>query len=139
MKIAHACVVAGLVVPCFAAADIKAYCSESCTVTVSVAPSGCGGGITVTPDPLVLELNKPAKIQWNITSPGWAFADSKGINVNRPDAEFDAGTRTASKTSFVHKYNNSKKAGYKYDVNLVSTTDPKVPVPCSVDPTILNY
>lgn len=136
MKIAHACAIAGLVVPGFAAAlGTTPNCTTvTCSVTITVSGAGCGGGITVSPDPIVLAKGKAVTIQWTVASPNWAFAE-KGIYINKPDTEFEG--PKFDKKQFAINFKNTKSGTYKYDINLASTGTPSVP--CSVDPTILNY
>ena len=137
MKIAHACLMAGLVVPGFAAAaSTTPNCTTAtCSVTVTVSGAGCGGGITVSPDPIILTKGKGVTLQWTIASPGWAFVAEKGIYINKPDAEFEGAKTAPDRKQYGVTFKNTKSGTYKYDINLVSDTK----VPCSVDPTILNY
>jgi hypothetical protein len=113
-----------------AAKELKPNCDKTCVVTVMV-PAGCGSGIAVAPDPIVVAKGKSVDIQWKIIG-DWKF-DENGIYVHQGEEAFDRGKGGGSAT-FVIKHVNKKRATYKYDVNLVGKDGAK----CSRDPTVVN-
>lgn len=122
----------------FAAVDYsKPNCTpDSCKVQITVAGAGCGGGITVSPDPITVKSGKGVIVEWNVAAP-WSFA-GPGIVINIPNDEFDAGGAKLSNTKKQAKIANkaSKPGSYKYDIVLANDKDKTT---CTLDPTILNY
>lgn len=116
-----------------ATGDLKSNCDKSCVVTVTV-PAGCGSGIDVSPDPVVVGKGATAQIEWKIVG-DWAFAEN-GIFVHQAGEAFQRGKSVkAGGPSFALKNVNRKPATYKYDVNLVGKDGAK----CSRDPTVVNH
>lgn len=122
----------------FATLDLtKPNCTpDNCAPQISVSGAGCGGGITVSPDPLIVKKGQAVDIQWTVSTPGWSFAEP-GIRINIPMDEFDASTAKLSADKKQAKVRNkaSKQGSYKYDIVLVDAKKNS----CTLDPTILNY
>lgn len=109
---------------------------DKCAPQITVSGAGCGGGITVSPDPLLVKAGKSVDIQWTVATPGWSFAEP-GIRINLPMDEFDSQTGKLSADKKQAKVRNkaSKQGTYKYDIVLVDAKKNY----CTLDPTILNY
>ena len=135
MKLAHVAVASAAVLGIsYAVAQTHSQFGQPCSPcqAVIVIPAGCGGGITVAPDPIRAMGKAPVSITWKIVSPGWTFAN-EGIVVKLAGSKF----KTASKApdTFTLQFDPSgPDAVYKYDINLV-----KAGAPCKVDPTIVNH
>ena len=114
-----------------AAAQSPPNCSGSCTVLITMS-AGCGSGIKVAPDPIVVAAGTTADINWTIASPGWTF-DVNGITIQQPGKAFDKGSAGGG-TKVTIKNKNEKPGAYKYDVNLVDAEKRK----CKLDPTVVN-
>lgn len=109
---------------------------NDCTITVSVGGNSCGGGISVSPDPVTVKASGNAvTMQWKIVTPGWVF-DTNGIYLNMPGGDFGKG---AGEGKDMYTIDNLAKAArtVKYDVNLRKAE--KAGDKCKVDPTIMNY
>ena len=106
-------------------------CSGACTVVITMS-AGCGSGIKVAPDPVVVPAGATAEITWMISAPGWAF-DTNGITIQQPGKAFDKGSAGGG-TKVTLKNKNEKAQAYKYDVNLVDGDKRK----CKLDPTVIN-
>ena len=141
MKLAHVALAsAGLMTISYAIAQLHSpsECTAGPCKAVIVLPSGCGGGITVAPNPIRVLTNKaPTTIEWKVASPDWQF-DSKagGIVIHPPGSPFKATPHAKVTTTSISMDIDptGPKAVYKYDINLVSKAGP-----CKVDPTIVNY
>ena len=103
-----------------------------CKVVV-VVPNGCGSGIHVTPDPIVLEGKQTVTIEWTVGG-GWGFDEKYGIFIRgaKVGDAFKPGKGAGNKFTVTHI--NAGMAVFKYDVNLVKGNEK-----CSLDPTIVNY
>ena len=136
-KIAHFCVAASFALPsaAIAALDVKSSnCSEQCVVMVTVSGAGCGGGISVSPEPLIFVGRGEKHIEWQISpSSPWSFVANRGINVNLKGKEFED-VNVGGGKKYKLKNKNTTPGTYKYDINL---TDGKNS--CNLDPTIMNY
>ena len=114
-----------------AAAQTAPNCTGACTVLITMS-AGCGSGIKVAPDPIVVAAGATAEINWSIASPGWAF-DVNGITIQQPGRAFDRGSAGGG-TKVTLKNKNERASAYKYDVNLIDAEKRK----CKLDPTIVN-
>jgi len=136
MRIAHVALAsAALLGISYAVAQTHSAFGQPCSPcqAVIVIPAGCGGGITVAPDPIRAMGKAPVSITWKIVSPGWEFG-GEGIVVKLAGSKFK--TASSSGDTFTLQFDSSgPNAVYKYDINLVS----KTAGPCKVDPTIVNY
>ena len=112
------------------AAALQPNCTDKCTVLITMS-AGCGSGIKVAPDPIVVPPNKTVEIDWNVMADGWAF-EGAGIVINQPGEAFAKGAPdTAKKRNF--KHSNKKSATFKYDVILKDANGV-----CTLDPTIVD-
>ena len=144
MKLAHVGLASAfLILGSTAVAQIsisKSNCSN-CNAVV-VLSNGCGGGITVAPDPIEIEKGKAATITWTLVNSDWAFADNgnSGIVIKNPANGVVQKSGSASKVTWSMP---ALKSGtlHKYDVNLVrvKNNEPQPNDKCSRDPTIVNY
>ena len=103
-----------------------------CDVVITMS-AGCGSGIKVAPDPIVVAKGATVDINW-VISPElpWKFDDANGIVIFQPDDAFKTVTKGGKNFKINHK--NKKPGAFKYDVNLVGP-DGK---PCKLDPTIVD-
>jgi len=124
-------VVSTLLLSAFPALAELKPCEGKCVVTVTV-PAGCGSGIAVAPDPIVVPKEKTAEIQWSIATKGWTFEDDGIVIHQSTETAFGKGPAGA-KATFTVKNTNRKTATYKYDINLKGPGGR-----CSRDPTIVN-
>jgi hypothetical protein len=122
----------------------KPNCTKKeCTVTI-IVPAGCGSGIKVSPEPIVVGEKDTVDINWVIATKGWTF-DNHGIQVHWGEAAFKVKSGRPGDRTFVMGHKNEKRAVYKYDINLVRTLEekddkgkPKVEK-CKLDPTVVNW
>jgi hypothetical protein len=114
-----------------APAEPRPNCNESCKVLITVS-AGCGSGIKVAPDPIVVASGKEADITWEIVADGWTF-DGPGIDIYQPGKAFSKGMASGSKKLTIKNYNR-KAAVYKYDVVLKDKDGT-----CRLDPIIINH
>jgi hypothetical protein len=135
MRVAAPLLVASvLVFPASAAEEpykstLAPNCTPSCVVTV-IVPFGCGSGIRVAPDPIVVKKGVDSKITWNVTGQ-WEFDKANGIFIHNAGSAFSKHEKAAN--SFTVVVNHPNPAVFKYDVNLVGKTGA-----CRLDPTIVN-
>ena len=108
---------------------LVANCTPSCVVTV-IVPFGCGSGIRVAPDPIVVKKGVDSKITWNVTGQ-WEFDKTNGIFIHNAGAAFTKHEKAAQ--SFKVVVNHPTPAVFKYDVNLVGKSGT-----CRLDPTVVN-
>jgi hypothetical protein len=121
-----------LLSPSAPAQPLTPNCTGSCIVTITMS-AGCGSGIKVAPDPIVVS-GDGADITWQIATTGWAF-DSNGIFVHQPADAFSKGSHPqGGGKKFGWKNVNKGPRAYKYDINLVDGEKHK----CKLDPTIVN-
>jgi hypothetical protein len=114
------------------AAVTPAPCT-TCDVTV-IVPAGCGSGIHVAPDPLLVANG--AKITWTIrSSTAWKF-ENDGIKIHNGAAAFKSEGKGGG-TTFTATRVTGTPGIYKYDITL--TTELGNPAKaCKHDPTIIN-
>ena len=106
---------------------------EKCVVNVLVNGNTCGGGIALSPDPLITAAKSgPITITWKVLG-DWEF-DTNGINVVEAGKDFQLGTKEAG--TWTATASTSTKMVWRYDVNLVRKGKPAEK--CSRDPTIVN-
>jgi hypothetical protein len=106
---------------------------NNCDVTV-IMPAGCGSGIQVAPDPIIVE--GPATITWKIRSSGtWVFADD-GIQIRSATGrEYSPPTKDSRDSTVFTARRLAREAGIlKYDINLKRGTTET----CKHDPTVIN-
>jgi len=107
-------------------------CTPSCVVTV-IVPAGCGSGIRVAPDPIVVKKGQASTIRWNVTG-RWQF-DRDGIYVHQAGKAFVGHERASDGRTFTIQVNHGEAATWKYDVNLIGPDGAK----CQLDPTVVNW
>lgn len=137
---AHACLVTALAFSIQSATAMTAGSPPNCTklkcvVSVAVGGNSCGAGISVSPDPIIVNTadGGPITITWKVTG-GWDF-DKNGIVVVLPGNDIKVGNYDPAKKDTFTAVNGAKtKASYKYDINLV-----KGDARCNLDPTIVNH
>src|SRR5688572_5757125 len=107
---------------------------QACDVTV-IVPAGCGSGIHVAPDPLIVEKGVK-KITWTIRSSGnWLF-ESGGIRIYDGSKAYRTDEK-GGKTTFTMNRISDEPGMFKYDITL--TTKPGDPNrACKHDPTVIN-
>lgn len=110
---------------------LKSNCTPGCTATV-IVPFGCGSGIRVAPDPIVIEKGKKSTIKWNVTGQ-WKFDKANGIFVHGAGPTFTGRDLTDEDRSFTVVINHPNPAVFKYDINLIGPGGA-----CRLDPTIVN-
>lgn len=110
---------------------LKANCTPGCTATV-IVPFGCGSGIRVAPEPIVVEKGKQSTIKWNVTGQ-WEFDKANGIFVHMGGSAFTGHQKSADGRSFTVVINHPNPAVFKYDINLIGPGGA-----CRLDPTIVN-
>jgi hypothetical protein len=109
---------------------------EKCLVNVMVNGNTCGGGIALSPDPLITAAKSgPITITWKIVG-DWEFDKENGINIVEAGKDFEL--RTKLKDTWTATTNTSTHMVWRYDVNLVRKVGDKVEK-CSRDPTIINH
>ena len=109
--------------------------TAACDVTI-IIPAGCGGGVHVAPDPLVLGKDDKS-VTWTIRSSGdWKFADG-GITVWDAGKALQPNAKGGGKDSFALARAGvaEKPVVYKYDISLVNA---KTQEKCKHDPTIVD-
>ena len=111
---------------------LTANCTPNCTATI-IVPFGCGSGIRVAPEPIVIRKGENSTIKWNVTGQ-WKFDKTNGIFVHGQPPTFTGHALTDDDRSFTVVINHPNPAVFKYDINLVS----KGGVACRLDPTIVN-
>ena len=136
MKLAHVAIAsAALFGISFAIAQTThSPASTTCSPcnAIIVVPAGCGGGITVAPEPIRAAGKSSTTITWKVVSPGWQFG-KEGIKIRLAENKLKTPSQTGD--TFTVTFDPSgPNAIYKYDINLVSKDGT-----CSLDPTIVNY
>lgn len=101
------------------------------TVSISVS---AGDVITCSPDPVNVSGSN-VTITFNLQASGYRFASSGAIVVPSPASQFPNASITVMSNQVTLLDVNSDANTYKYNVNLVRTSDN---APVSVDPTIKN-
>lgn len=111
---------------------------DQCTVFVLVNGNTCGGGIAMSPDPLITKAGSgPITITWKLVGGGgWEFDPRDGIIVVDGNKDVVVGG-TKLKDTWTATTSTGPKMIWHYDVNLVRTVG-KVTEKCSRDPTIVN-
>ena len=109
-------------------------CAKSCVVVITMS-AGCGSGIKVAPDPVVVPPGGDVDIEWRIDTAGWAFDSPNGIFIHQGGDAFGQGPTSSRSNRFKHK--NKGPRAFKYDVNLVDSSKPDQPK-CKLDPTIVD-
>ena len=110
---------------------------EKCVVNILVNGNTCGGGIAMSPDPLITKAGTgPITITWKLIG-DWEFDPKTGIVVVEGGKDFALGTR--EKDTWTANTPASTKMVWRYDVNLVRKVGEKVVEKCSRDPTIVNH
>jgi len=132
MKIAPFVAASALLLAIEPAAALTPNCEKACTVVITMS-AGCGSGIKVAPDPVVVPPGATADITWSIQSDGWAFDGGNGISIFLADDAFEKGPGSSKTVKFKNK--NKGPRVFKYDVNLVDTKDNSK---CKLDPTVVN-
>src|SRR5689334_18242467 len=115
MKPIHAAIAAAVLAlaPSSASAQAAACTKSPCKVVI-VLPAGCGSGITVAPDPLIVKSDGPVEIQWTVMNDQWSLDGDNGIVIHGGDADF---TKSAAKDKSISaKTKGPKGKTYKYDV-----------------------
>ncbi|HEX5129776.1 MAG TPA: hypothetical protein VFV90_08520 [Usitatibacter sp.] len=92
--------------------------------------AGCGSGIKVAPDPIVVPRRTDVHIQWEILAQGWQF-DGPGIEIHFGEKNFSVVESGPKKRKFRNR--NIESGAFKYDINLTGPGGP-----CKLDPTIIN-
>jgi hypothetical protein len=119
-----------------ASAQLAVNCTKtSCEVTV-IVPAGCGSGIHVAPDPIVVEKGT-VDITWIIrSSKGWVFEDN-GIYVYNGAPVYTAKSKGGG-DKFTVGSKTEQKGTYKYDITLTTKLGDATKA-CKLDPTIVNW
>jgi hypothetical protein len=117
-------------VPATAQPNPPPNCNERCEVVITMS-AGCGSGIKVAPDPIVVAAGKSPEITWTIQNDAWAF-DGSGIVVHQAGDAFDKGQLEGGRKLKI-KHKNRRPATYKYDVMLKGPGGQ-----CKLDPVIIN-
>jgi hypothetical protein len=141
MKLAHVGLASALLVlGSTAVAQVKISTTRciNCDAVVLLS-SGCGGGISVSPEPIEIEKDKEATITWALLNSDWAFADNgkTGIVIKHPANGVTLKSSSAKQVTWSLPKLPSGKI-HKYDINVVKTKDGTTEK-CSRDPTIVNY
>jgi hypothetical protein len=109
---------------------------EKCTVNVMVNGNTCGGGIAMSPDPLITKAGTgPITITWKLIG-DWEFDEKTGIVIVEAGKDFQLATR--QKDTWTASTGATTKMVWRYDVNLVRKVGDKLEK-CSRDPTIVNH
>jgi len=112
---------------------LRENCPGECTVVVTV-PAGCGSGIRVAPDPIVVLKGRPTRITWKVHEP-WEFNRTNGIYVHLGTPAFTGLSRSGTDArSFTAVINHPNRATFKYDINLEGPGGA-----CRLDPTVVNW
>ena len=118
-----------------AAADtLTPNCAKGCTVVVTMS-AGCGSGIKVAPDPVVVPAGATVDISWEIVGEGWAF-EGPGIFIHQAGSAFEGAPGSSKKRGFKNK--NTQPRAYKYDVILKDVRPGSGGGVCKLDPTVVN-
>ena len=114
--------------------SLEVNCRESCVATVTV-PAGCGSGIRVSPDPIVVDKGRATRIIWRVHSP-WEFDRVSGVHVHMGTSPSFTGYERIGDPGREFKVviNHGVRATFKYDINLVGPGGA-----CRLDPTIVNW
>ena len=109
-------------------------CTTTCTVIITMS-AGCGSGIKVAPDPIVVAKDATPTISWVIQADDWQFAPENGIVIQQATADsFEKNKAGGGKNVKIKHFNNKKNPrAYKYDINLAGPGGI-----CTLDPTILD-
>ena len=122
-------------------------CNSGCTVTVSISGT-CGpngANVKVSLDPIAIEKAGPgarraAVIKWQMAqgSP-WSFASDgiKFYNLDQGEFNNQQGP-TAAAGGFTITNTPTKRATYKYDINLTRQVGGNTET-CRKDPTVVNW
>lgn len=111
------------------AAQAQPNCVDRCEVVITMS-AGCGSGIKVAPDPIIVPAGKAPDITWTVQNDAWAF-DAGGIVIHNGGDAFDKAEGGGRKLKIKNK--NRKAATYKYDVILKGPGGQ-----CKLDPVIIN-
>lgn len=105
-------------------------CNERCEVVITMS-AGCGSGIKVAPDPVVVGKGMNPEITWTIQAQAWQF-EGDGIKIQMPGEAFSKGPASGKQIKF--KNRNLKPGTYKYDVIIKGPEGV-----CKLDPVIINH
>jgi len=102
---------------------------DPCKIVITMS-AGCGSGIKVTPDPIVVPRRTPVFIEWEIQTEAWAF-EGPGIFIHQGERVMER--KTAGPKKLKVKNHNQGTATFKYDIILTGPGGV-----CKLDPTIIN-
>ena len=105
-------------------------CNERCEVAITMA-AGCGSGIKVAPDPIVVGKGASPEITWTVQNEAWVF-DAGGIVIHQPGDAFDK-SRPEGPRKLKIKHKNTRPGVFKYDVIIKGPGGQ-----CKLDPVIIN-
>ena len=114
--------------------QLQPNCEKACTVVITMS-AGCGSGIKVAPDPVVVPPGATAEITWQIMAEGWAF-EGPGIFIHQAGEAFANGPSSSRKRGFKNK--NLGPRAFKYDVLLRDVRPGAGGAVCKLDPTVVN-
>jgi hypothetical protein len=103
--------------------------ANPCKVVITMS-AGCGSGIKVAPDPVVVPRRTEVHIQWEIQAQGWQF-EGAGIEIHFGEKNFSVVDSGPKKRKFRNR--NVDSGAFKYDVVLTGPGGV-----CRLDPTIIN-
>ena len=108
----------------------KTKASDPCKIVITMS-AGCGSGIKVAPDPIVVPNRTTVFIEWEVQADAWKF-EGEGIFIHQNEKVLmkESGG-TAKKLKF--KNNNPNPATFKYDIILTGPGGT-----CKLDPTVVN-
>ena len=130
MRIALAVASSALLLAGSPAAQAQPNCNERCEVAITMS-AGCGSGIKVAPDPIVVGKGANPEITWTVENEAWVF-DAGGIVIHQPGDAFDKG-RSEGPRKLKFKHKNTRPGVFKYDVILKGPGGQ-----CKLDPVIIN-
>ena len=130
MRIALAIASAAFLAAVPAVAQLQPNCNERCEVVITMS-AGCGSGIKVAPDPVVVGAGKSPEITWTVRAQAWQF-EAEGIFFHQGEGAFKQASKEGKKIKF--RNTNSKPGTYKYDVILKGPEGV-----CKLDPTVINH
>jgi hypothetical protein len=130
MRVALAIASVSLLAALPAAAELQPNCNEKCEVVITMS-AGCGSGIKVAPDPVVVGAGRNPEITWTVKAEAWAF-DAGGIVFHQPGEAFEKGPASGKQIRMKNK--NRRPGTYKYDVVLKGPGGQ-----CRLDPVIINH
>ena len=132
MRIAPYAIASALLLAAGSATALEPNCASGCTVVITMS-AGCGSGIKVAPDPVVVPPGATPTITWEIRAEAWAF-DDEGIRIHQAGNAFEKAQGGGAKTLKLRNFNNKNKPqAYKYDVILKGPGGR-----CVLDPTIVD-